>query len=469
MPTRIGCPRSRGVSRSNAAVEEAPLIDSPVRRLLLTSLALLALLAPAWALAQPAAPAAESTPAGVEAAAEAPAEAAGPIELTMRPPSPVAATRAARAHAAHVRAARDAARQGAWADARRHFEAALLLDPDDAELITALADAERGAGDRRRALATLRRALELTDDRAALARRHVALGGYAEAVEDYATARMHYGRALGLAPSPAASERLTALERSEALALMSPVTFCPELADAWGCAPTSRPGDGGMRCRCQVERLVDTTEAVSRGVISTDPQGITAREPHVVVAAALLRLVGSGIGRLDARYLVVETASGGWQLVGRVAAEWMPGAAYVGRGGRLDGFGFREAGEATRGKVLVVRGENRMVDGDFEGNRVVDAEATSLWICHARPAPVCLEVPLARRLSPTPMRADEPPPPPAALAAVDWRLDATLADDGALVVRAAAGELPPAIAALVGRHALADLAQLEAVRVIPLR
>ncbi|MCB9553308.1 MAG: hypothetical protein H6705_15795 [Myxococcales bacterium] len=342
-----------------------------------------------------------------------------------------------------------------------------MLDPDDAELVAELAAAERGAGDRRRADATLRRALELTDDREALARRHVELGQLAEAVEDFTAARMHYSRALGLSASSMASARLNALERSEDLALMSPMTFCPELADAWGCAPASRPGHGGMRCDCRVERLVDTPQAVSRGVITTDPQGITAREPRVVVAAALLRLTGSGIGRLDARYLVVETASGGWQLVGRIAAEWLPGAAYVGRVGRVEGFGFRTAGEATRGEVLVVRGENRIADGDFEANRVVVADAASLWICHARPAPVCLEVPLASRVSPAPMRADEPPP--AALAGVDWRLDATVTDDGALVVRAVAGEPPPAVAALVGRHDLADLAQLEAVRVIPLR
>ena len=253
---------------------------------------------------------------------------------------------------------------------------------------------------------------------------------------------------------------------------MSPLTFCPEIANAWGCAPPSRPGDGGMRCLCTIERQIEAPEAITGGVLHRNDQGTTQREPRVLVAAALLRIKGSGIARLDAAYLVVETGSGGWQLVGRVEEGWQPGAAYVGRAGRVTAFGFRDTTDTSKGRILTLRADDLIADGDFKRNRTTETRQSWLWICHATPALSCVRIPVARRHQAAPMRADEPPPSPADLAPADWSLEATLGDDATLAIRPLAGQLPPPIAALVGRRTLPDLQSLaepDAVWIIPLR
>lgn len=407
---------------------------------------------------------------GVSAHAQ-PADEPGPVasgpaareaDSVMRFPSPDAAAQAAEAHASHVRAARAAVAAQRWADADRHFEAALELDPDDAALFAERGEAFAAARERRRAALAFERAVELSDDPVRRAARLVRLGRFVEPT-NRARARGLFVRALALAPQPAPLIEPLDAVYDASVELMSPSTLCPSLAELWGCVPPRR--GVGVPCRCAVERM------------TTPPPPDTARfaapAPGALTGAAVLRLRDGGARGLDVAYLAVQTRSGGWQVVDRVEEGWRPGAPYVRRTGRLTRFDLLplggEAGEDAEDRVLVVRAEGDRVDGDFEADRVTRARFELMWVCEAQPAPVCVRVPLASTVQTRPLRAAAASAPTVDVAyALDAAVSAPAA--GAVVeLRALSGTPPAEIGALVGRWSLDELVLFDAAWVIPLR
>lgn len=392
------------------------------------------------------------------------AEPTRPLPSPLPLPSPDAAAQAADAHASHVRAARAAVAERRWANAARHFDAAFELDPDDPTLLTARGEAFAAAGERGRAALAFERAIELSEDPIERAERLVRLGRFVEP-SDRARARRLFVRALALAPQPPGLVDPLDAVHDAGLDLMSPATLCPALADLWGCAPRSRSG-GGIPCRCTIERMSSAPPPDTRD-FAKPPVG-------ALLGAALLRLRDERARRVDLAYLVVQTRSGGWQVVDRVEEGWRPGAPYVRRTGRISRFEMLpvggEAGEGDEARVLVVRSDGERVDGDFEGDGVVRERFGRSWVCQARPAPICVRIPLASTVETLPLRAASTSAP---TIGVDYSLDATVAatpEQGAVVeLRSASGEAPADVAALVGRWSLDELALFEATWVIPLR
>ncbi|MEZ4437150.1 MAG: hypothetical protein R3F65_32545 [bacterium] len=384
-------------------------------------------------------------------------------DSTMRFPSPDAAAQAAEAHASHVRAARGAVAARRWADADRHFEAALELDPDDAALLAERGEAFASARERGRAALAFERAVELTDDPARRAAGLVRLGRFIEPT-DRARARRLFVRALALAPqSEPLIEPLDAVYDAS-LELMSPSTLCPSLAELWGCTPPRR--GVGVPCRCSVERMTAPPPP--------DTTSFAAPAPGALTGAAVLRLRDGGARGLDVAYLVVQTRSGGWQIVDRVSEGWRPGAPYVRRAGRITRFDLLpiggEAGEDAEDRVLVVRAEGERVDGDFEADRVTRARFELMWVCAAQPAPVCVRIPLASTVQTRPLRAAATSAPTVDVAyALDAAVSATPEAGAVVEVQARSGTPPAGVGALVGRWPLDALAPFDAAWVVPLR
>lgn len=417
-----------------------------------------------WASASPAGaqPAAEDAPAPVEAAP--PTADAAPNTPPLIYPSAPAAAQAADAHASYLRGARAAAKARRWPEADRLFDQANALDPDDPALLDAWGEAIAEQGDAARAERTFDRAIELTDDDRARAERLLRLGRRVEP-RDPMQATTYFTRALALTPQPSGLIDHLEAVHSRPIELMSPASLCPRLADLWRCGPPSRPATG-PRCTCTVERL-------SLAPADERP-GFVAPPPAAVLGAALLRLRTVRDRSVNLAYLVVQTRSGGWQLVDRVEEGWRPGAPFVRRTGRTTRFELLplggEAGEGDEARVVVVRADGEQVDGDFPTGQVTAERFTRLWVCQAHPAPSCVQLPVARRVETLPLATAATSAPTLTL---DYALDVGVSarpGDGAVVtIRPSAGAPPPALAELVGERSLDELAISPATRLIPLR
>lgn len=381
-------------------------------------------------------------------------------------PSPGALERALSAWRAHTDGGVRALEAGRWSAAQGHFQAARVLDPSDPGILSRLATALEGGGAHRRAAILRRQAVELAADGEARADRWIEVARSAEARMLSTEALDAWRRARSLRPDPAIDVRIAELRKVEAVPLMSPRSLCPGLLDAWGCAPSTRPSEGDLRCTCEVERLERTRAALVGGIRDTDPYGIATLDEGALLAAALIRVRGAGLALVDTRYLALETGSGGWQLVERVVEGWQPGAAYTARDGVLIEMAFRPLGDTgSHGPSLVVRAVNRSVDGDFEARTVRRERRASLVICHAVGGLACTSIPTARRREVRAMA----PGAQATAEDVDWSVDVRIQPDGALVVSNSGGPLPDAVSGLIGTHPPTGLADLPQAVVTPLR
>lgn len=453
---------------------ELRLDGAPARGCLAVALAL-GLLVPGGLTAAEVGDPSSATPSPAEAApaepSPEPAAAAVPPPLPGLPPvpnvpSPGALERALSAWRAHTDGGARSLKAGRWKAAQGHYRSALILDPSDPEILSGLAEALERTGAARRAAILRRQAVELAADGEARAERWTEVARGAEARMLSTEALDAWRRARSLRPDPAIDARIAELRKVEAVPLMSPRSLCPGLLDAWGCAPSTRPSEGDLRCTCEIERLERTRAALVGGIQDTDPYGITTLDEGTLLAAALIRVRGTGLALLDTRYLAVETGSGGWQLVERVVEGWQPGAAYTARDGTLVEMAFRPLGDpGVHGPGLVVRVVNRAVDGDFESRTIRRERWASLIVCHGVGGLACVSAPTARRREVRAMA----PGAQATAGDVDWAVDARFQADGALVVSNRGGSLPDAMQGLVGAHPPTALADLPQAVVTPLR
>ncbi len=424
--------------------------------------------------------AAQAAPDGVAAPAV-PAAPVDPADARARPPkrllpglpeppnvpSPDALKRAVSAWKAHVAGGAADIDAGRWAAAEKHLRAALVLDPSDPPRLARLAMALDGLGARHRATITLRQAASLAFSRPDRAQRWAEIARNAEArgLTTEAIDAWRRVQSLSTEPDPEIDARLEELLKSEPVSLMSPRSLCPSLLDAWGCAPSTRPGEGDMRCACTVERHLRTSAALDGGLRVIDDYGLAGLDDRVLLAAALLRVRGAGTALLDAHHLAVETGSGGWQLVGRVVEGWQPGAAYTARDGALVEMAFRDLGDAERhGPSLVVRTVNRYADANFERQHVVRARIETLIVCHAQAGAQCVGLSTALRFQTRPF-------PGADADAEDarWAVDARLLADGTAVMTGREGAQAERAQAMIGSHRLGELQRLPQAIVTPLR
>lgn len=382
-------------------------------------------------------------------------------------PSPDALKRAVSAWQAHVSGGTAELKAGRWAAAEKHFRSALVLDPSDPPRLAQLAAALDGAGSRHRATITLRQAASLAFSRKDRAQRWADIARNAEdrGMTTEAIDAWRRVQSLSSEPDPEIDARLEELLKSEPVTLMSPRTLCPTLLDAWGCSPSTRPGEGDLRCECTVERHLRTSAAVDGGMRVVDDFGLSGLDDRVLLAAALLRVRGAGTSLLDAHHLAVETGSGGWQLVGRVVEGWQPGAPYTARDGALAEMAFRDLGDAERhGPSLVVRTVNRYAEASFEREGVLRARFETLFICHAQAGATCVSVITGVHIQMRPFPGFDGTP-----SDLRWALDARIMRDGTVVMSRREGTVPERLGAVLGSHALVDLAELPESIVTPLR
>lgn len=393
---------------------------------------------------------------------------AGPPALR-NVPSDKALSDGARAFQAHVRSARETQAAGDHRRAERHYRAALALDPDNAGLLAELAETLAAADKLRAATLAIRQSLALTFIPAEIAERLVTLGQLAEAQRMIGIAYDAYRNSQAIKPDPELEMRIENLGIVEPDEFASAITMCPEILDEWDCTPSTRPESGKHPCTCTLEKYIETPEAKAGGLYTTDVTGLTVRRPGVIYAAALLRVHSVGSEELDVGYLVVETGTGGWQMIGRMVEGWSPGAVFIGRKGHIKEFGFYDYGQPDEhGRTLVVRVSNGVTDGDFDANRTDRTRTELMTVCHSVPKPICVSFYVAQSRISEVMRADAPPPPTEELQRFDWRVEPKF-DGAAMVNRVAYGSLPDWARALPGRHAFEDLAQNPSGAAISLR
>ncbi len=414
--------------------------------------------------AAPSAAVPDTAPPSAAAPAPAPPARAEPWR-TNPGPAAAAAQKAARASFGRLLdQGRKQVRAGQYAEGMSSLREALKQSPDHAAALGELGWAAFKAGELDLARRTTTRALS----RATLGERKGALlynlGRIAESEGDKADAVACYRSSLLERDNATVRERLASLAGTAALPpLEGAAALCPAAMAEWMCAPvdarrdTEDVDDMLGECTCEVGQRLEA------------PPGAEG-----FLGAALLVVAGSqgGGGAIDgALSLVVQTATGGWQMVGLVADNSSPGVSYIHHSAEVHRF---ELSDAVPGGALelVLERTQSDVDGDY-GVNTLEYEATRrLTVCWSGADAACMTLPARVAWGVEPMLDSEGKASPGDTWERSWEQSVSFAADGAVTV-APKGPAPAGISAelkaLVGRHTRVEALRLEAIDAVALR